>query len=147
MSFDRTQFRNLIERVLEEHGLHSEAAVRLLLGTAATESRFGTYLRQMHGGPAVGIFQMEPGTFYWLKECYGIRFRHILPRTAEEMEWDLRLAILMARLRYYVVPAPLPEPENIMALAQYWKRNYNTPQGRGTIQDFIRNYTQFVEES
>jgi len=65
MSFNVAQFKTLIERVLSEldPDLASPVAVKLLLGTAAQESRFGTFLHQLGGGPAKGAFQMEPATF------------------------------------------------------------------------------------
>jgi hypothetical protein len=62
MAFDKKQFRDLIQRTLQDLGMHSESAVNLLLGTAAQESQFGTYFRQIGGGPALGVFQMEPDT-------------------------------------------------------------------------------------
>ena len=46
---------------LESIGLWSEAAERLLLGTAIAESQL-TWLRQHGGGPARGVYQIEPAT-------------------------------------------------------------------------------------
>lgn len=51
MAFNCLQFRDLITRVLKEVALYSPAAVNLLLGTAAQESGFGTYLRQVRDRP------------------------------------------------------------------------------------------------
>ena len=146
MSFDKKQFRDLIERILEawDPNLYSEAAVNLLLGTAAQESHFGTYLRQLGGGPAIGVFQMEPATFNWLRETYSKKYSFVIGRTAEEMEWDLRLAIMMARLRYWFVPEPLPHPDSIAGLAAYWKKHYNTELGTGTVNEFVTNYHKYV---
>ncbi|KAF0118141.1 MAG: hypothetical protein FD149_866 [Rhodospirillaceae bacterium] len=52
----------VIRPTLLHLGLHSPAAEALLLGTAIQESRLGTYLRQTGGGPALGVYQMEPAT-------------------------------------------------------------------------------------
>lgn len=146
MSFDSNQFRELIRRVLSEYGpgLCSEAAINLLLGTAAQESHFGTYLWQLGGGPAVGVFQMEPATFDWLRDHFKGKYPDIGGRQAEDLEWDLRLAILLARLRYRVVPAPLPDADVVSALAGYYKQYYNTIHGKATIEEFERNYGKFV---
>lgn len=146
MSFDKNQFKDLIKRVLTEvdPALCSDAAVNLLLGTAAQESRFGQYLRQLGGGPAVGVFQMEPATFIWLRDHFEIKYPYIKERRVEELEWNLRLAILMARLRYRIVPAPLPKADVVLSLAAYWKTYYNTVQGKGTVEEFERNYRRFL---
>ena len=46
--------REIVAPALRHIGMWSEAAENLLLGTAAVESRMGTYLRQI-GGPALGM--------------------------------------------------------------------------------------------
>ena len=145
MSFNRDQFKDLIERTLEGMGpeFNSPAAVNLLLGTAAQESFFGRYLRQVRG-PALGVFQMEPATFEWLKEKYADRFPWIAKHFAFHLEWDLRLAIVFARLRYWVVPQPLPDADDLDGLAAYWKANFNSILGAGNVEQFKRNYGGFV---
>ena len=63
MAFNAQQFRNLIiEPTLEAIGMNSTSAVELLLGTMATESWAGTYIKQIKNGPALGVYQMEPAT-------------------------------------------------------------------------------------
>lgn len=64
MAFNRSHFRRAIFDVCTAIGAQfaSSSAVNLLLGTAAQESAFGTYLRQIGGGPARGVFQMAPAT-------------------------------------------------------------------------------------
>lgn len=143
MSFDKKQFRDLVTRILQEFNLYSEAAVNLLLGTAAQESYSGTYLRQI-SGPALGIFQMERPTFDWLKDTYKKKYPILETTIFEMLEWDLRLAILMARLRYRVVREALPDPQDLEGLGKYWKKYYNTPLGKGTVEEFLRNYARYV---
>ena len=147
MSFDKNQFRSLILRVLTnvDPALCSDAAVNLLLGTAAQESGLGEYIRQLGGGPALGVFQMEPATFDWLRDKYSLKYPAALQgRMAEELEWDLFLSILTARLRYRVVPEALPSSSNTLALALYWKKHYNTPAGAGTVEQFEKNYALYI---
>ena len=157
---DKTQLESLIVRVTTDIGLCSEAATQLLLGTAAQESQMGTYLRQLGGGPALGIFQMEPATHddIWgnylayhgeLKkkvERY-VSWRSIggsCSDCAEELEWNLAYAVAMARVHYQRVPQPLPSPEDLAGLAGYWKSFYNTPAGKGTVGEFLENYRRYV---
>lgn len=143
MAFDKQQFSDLIIWTLKYFDLYSQAAVNLLLGTAAVESDFGTYLRQIGGGPARGIFQMEPPTYGWLAERYSLKYRKQCAQSFPEIEWDLRLAILFARLRYRVDPSPLPAANDVVTLACYWKNIYNTAAGGGTPAKFVSKYNQF----
>lgn len=145
MSYNRKQFESLIRRVLKEtdEELCSDSAVNLLLGTAAQESKFGTFLTQIKG-PAIGCFQMEPTTFRWIQQKYENTYKTIKFRVPEAMEWDLRLAIIMCRLRYRPIAKALPEADDIQGLAEYWKTAYNTVSGRGTVGEFIANYNQYV---
>jgi hypothetical protein len=145
MSYDKRQFEDLIKRVLRDTDaeLLSDAAINLLLGTAAQESAFGTYLRQIRG-PAIGAFQMEPATFDWLRNKYKERYPHLEQCEAQDMEWDMGLAIVMARLRYRVVSAPLPTADDVAALATYWKKYYNTVAGAGTVEEFVENWGRYV---
>jgi len=62
MAFDRDQFKDLIIRVTTAQKLCSEVSANLILGTCAKDSAFGTYLRQLNGGAALGGLQMEPDT-------------------------------------------------------------------------------------
>ena len=140
---NKQQFRELIGKTLVRYELESPAAVNLLLGTAAQESAFGTYLRQVKG-PALGIFQMEPATFDWMKSKYAEKY-DFQNRYPDDMVWDLRLAILLCRLRYLVVSEPLPPAGDIDALAKYWKKHYNTEKGKGTEAQFIANYRKYVQ--
>ena len=144
MSFYKSQIKDLIERTLKEYGLYSEAATNLLLGTAAQESSFGKYLRQLNNGPALSIFQIERPTFNWLKDTFKKKFK-LDDVEFEEIEWNLKKAIVFCRLRYFVVPHPLPDADDINALAAYWKKYYNTALGAGKIEEFISNYKKYVE--
>jgi len=143
MSYNFHQFRDMVARSLKRRGLYSEDALHLLLGTAAVESRFGTYLRQVRG-PALGAFQVEPATFDWLQEKYQDRYPELAGRTSDEVEWDLDLAIFMARLRYRVVSKPLPSWKDTQSMARYWKAHYNTAAGAGHWKDFVERYGAFV---
>lgn len=145
MAYDRKQFKGLITRTLKEINLFSSSAVNLLLGTAAVESRFGSFLRQQGSGPALGAFQIEPATFSWLQSKYAKRFPYIKDKKAEELEWDLKLSIIIARLRYLVVPYPLPPSDDLPSLAAYWKTHYNTFLGAGTTEHFIKAYNYYAK--
>lgn len=143
MSYHKGQFEDLIKRTLAADNLpRKQSAVDLLLGTAAQESAFGTYLRQANG-PALGAFQMEPATFYTVKGWAEKRFPLVLEgRYATELEYDLSLAILSARLNYLSKPDSIPE--SLQGQAAYWKRYWNTYLGKGTIEQYVRNWNKYV---
>jgi len=156
MALDKEQFQDLIERKLKEINMHSGAAVHLLLGTAAQESGFGTYLRQVGGGPALGVFQMEPATEKDIWNNYlDVEFREDLAfavwracyvscANPEALEYNLAYQIVMARIHYRRIKEPLPPHDNVEALARYWKKYFNTPYGAGREDEFVRNYKKYV---
>ncbi|GBQ91007.1 hypothetical protein [Gluconobacter albidus] len=142
-----SQVRSLIVRpALQALGLWSLAAENLLMGTMLVESG-GVYLQQAGGGPAVGLWQMEPVTHddcweNWL--CAPGRSRQAtalrqmigyLAPSAALMIWNLKYAAGMARIRYQRVSAPLPAADDAQALCAYWKTHYNTAGGGGAVND------------
>jgi hypothetical protein len=150
---ERNHLRELVSDVLVNMGAHSEAAVQLLLGTAAQESHLGRYLRQIQG-PALGIMQMEPAThadivanFLRFRPELGNRVLMAASMTRHDvaaLRFNLAYSIAMARVHYMRVPAPLPAANDIAGMAGYWKRHYNTPLGRGTEQEFMENFEHLV---
>jgi len=119
---------------------YSEKALKLVTATIIHESDSGEYVKQVGGGPALGICQMEPDTFFdhenyidarktdsgWQELWSAIRSNVIGRRypDPEELLWNNGLAVAMCRLHYLRSPEPLPEPE-LDAIADYWFDNYN----------------------
>jgi len=65
---DKGQLRELIQLVLKEYDLYSRDAEEILMLTCAAESNMGKYIKQVGGGPALGIFQCEPATLEWAND-------------------------------------------------------------------------------
>jgi len=155
MSINKKQFEELIKSTLEEFAskMNTEAAVNLLLGTAAKESNFGTYLRQVRG-PALGFFQMEPATEAGIWRNYIVNMgkmgERILLITGVSgpdlpaLRANIAYQIIMARLHYRRIPAPLPAADDVCGLGKYWKKYYNTYKGRGTAKQFVKKYKKYV---
>jgi hypothetical protein len=159
------QLRTLIKAVLVKMGHFSKEAEDLLMLTAAQESHCGKYIRQIGGGPARGIFQMEPFTLDDIFTNY-LAFRPDLAKTAEQfqsqapdldLEGNLLFQIAVARILYIRIPAAIPKrgdfPGNnsgfenyIMALARYWKSHWNTVAGAGTVKEAVENYNKYAKE-
>ena len=154
--YNLKQFRQLIVKTIGEQRLYSKAAVNLLLGTAAKESDFGTYLRQLGGGPARGAFQMEFATEKdtWVNYLYLGRakrreaiyeisgVRSYLNNGA--MEWNLAYQICMARIHYRRIPEPFPAHDDIEGLGRYWDIHWNRNPEKGTVKQFIEKWDQFI---
>lgn len=150
--------KEIIRPTLKDLGLWSEAAECLVLGTACVESECGRWLRQIGGGPAVGIYQMEPGMTghddIWVNY---LAFQPELTRkvrllminsenpTAEEMIGNLYYATAMCRIKYRRDRELLPG--YLRGQAEYWKRVYNSILGKtkGTPQKYIDAWNRYVE--
>lgn len=124
----------------------SKNARMLLLATAAIESKCGYYIKQING-PALGIWQMEPETYkdIWA-ECDALHrtefYNLICDLGVRATDGHNGLiespmyACAMARLKYSMDIAPLPDCDNIRAVFDYYKRIYNTPAGASTYEKF-----------
>ena len=135
--------------------VYSPAAVNLLLGTAFQESVIGheTYLKQIGGGPALGIYQIEPATHDDIYENY---LRHRQDRADftvgflsladtdtqqtihEALIHNLRYSTVIARTKYWRRRFDWPEdPTNIQALGVIWNDHYNANPEHGFPEDFV----------
>jgi len=146
---DKVILPTLNALALDEHTLVQ--AMELLLGTAATESHLGQYLRQIGGGPALGLWQVEGETEGDVWKNY-LLYRPELATvvrgwktfTAEEMEWNHAYSCAIARLIYRRAPAPLPKAGDLRGQAAYWKQHFNTPLGKGTPEKYIQDWNELV---
>ena len=145
---DPQQFRDLvIGPSLRSIGLWSPSAEQLLLATAVVESGLRS-LKQI-AGPALGVYQIEPRTHDDIWRNF-LAYRRELASPVEELMaqantpwfiqlvWNLAYATAMARLVYYRRPEPLPEADDLVGVAEYWKAHYNTVKGAGTVAGFLR---------
>ena len=115
-------------------GLYSPESERLLMGTAAIESGFVDFV-QLGGGPARGMFQMEPPTLTWLLDTYlatpehrGLRASVLSLASSstpaiDELVGNHLFAAALARIKYLSVPEPIPPA--LADQAQYWWSWYN----------------------
>jgi len=148
----------VVRPTLQKMNLWSESAEQLIMGTAAQESRLGTFLKQIEG-PALGIYQIEPTTHQDLWTNYlsyrpekaaliaGFASRNSGPLTQpddQELVTNLAYATVIARMIYFRVPEALPDGTDISALALYWKTHYNTNLGKGKISEFEQNFRKYV---
>lgn len=131
--------------------MYSPYAVELLMGTCAQESAMGKYRKQIGGGPALGIMQIEPNTFHDVINNF-LSYREevaekvkkacgVTSFNATDLVYNDKLSICFARLIYYRVKESIPA--TLEKQAAYYKKYYNTPLGKATEDEYIRNYNKY----
>ena len=156
---DVEQFRRIVVApTLMACALWSEAAERLVLGTAIAESDL-RFLAQK-GGPAIGLFQIEPTTALDIRRYLMERQTSIATRITHwvgmhgktsifqapdefllrRLATDLELGCAFCRVKYFMKSERLPDADDIDALGAYWKKHYNTEQGKGTAAGWALAY-------
>lgn len=155
---------------LKQMDLYSESAANLIIGTMAQESRC-EYLKQIGGGPACGLIQMEPATHLDIYLNY-LRYKVDLMdkvtgylTTAEfesidksdsrdeslnavakdgSLVWNIAYQVAMCRVHYLRKKPAIPPADDIEALGRYWKEHYNTNLGKGTVAEFVENFPREI---
>jgi hypothetical protein len=152
---------DIITPVQNELGMPD--ATNLMLGTAAVESNLGRYLSQNGGGPALGIWQIEPTSntlvLGWAMQnkpdiydtLRDIRGRTKMPFTGVSgdinkiaLQYNHQYNCAIARCLYYSICEPLPNKDDVEAMGQYWKDYYNRT-GKGTVEKFVEKYNLLVK--
>ena len=154
MSFRADQLRHVISLTLNEFypRVNSSSAVELLMLTAANESNLGEYLYQDDGDVdiepnlAAGAFQIEPKTYL------DIVNRVILPKHRsfkviphKELITDIKTSIIVARMKYWPFPQPLPNKDDSVGIAHYYKKYYNTSRGKANIRVALQKYYKYCK--
>ena len=162
MGINAQQLKDLVViPVLKLMELDSGSAIDLVMGTAAQESHMGKYIRQVgfddSKNGAFGIYQIELLThddvFYrFLKErksriyslCERLKIEALTD--SQNLTANLFYSTAICRAKYLMISAPLPEENDLIGLAKYWKKYYNTDLGRGTMDEFIDNFKYWCKK-
>ncbi len=145
--------RQIIRNTLTPAQLWSPAAEELLMATSAQESHLGQYRHQING-PAIGIYQMEPGDHDDIWRNY-LAYKPALAaiaaaaskdpaHPASEMQLNDQYATVMCRIHYMRCPKALPSASDLNGLWLYYKVNYNSVNGAATQPQFDANYHRYV---
>lgn len=131
----------LVRDVLNKIGAYSPRAEAAILMIIAHESGGGKFRRQVGGGPARGLIQMEGPTFADVLKHSARVDRYLRAAgydparvTCDQMEHDDRLSVVMARARLSMDTKPIPDTP--AALAAYLKRFWNGP-GKATPEKYL----------
>jgi hypothetical protein len=136
------EFKEKCSAALKLWGLHSDAAVELLAMICAHESHGGKYRRQIGGGPALGIFQIEPPTHndVWNRSrsisanALKAGFKRDKNKMAESDEYSIFVA------RHIIMLDPKPIPTEPDAMAFWCKKRWNTDEGKATADKYLNDW-------
>lgn len=132
--------------------LWSQKAENLIVGTGLVESEF-SYLRQIEG-PAISFWQLEPPTITWLVARLSVD-KDLFLRVKNTLHYadlsvdpfivthNVAYACILARLKYWFDPTPLPDEDNILGMAKYWNRHYCTNIDDKKVQRFVDLYDKY----
>ena len=137
---------HVVTPTLRAIDLWSPAAERLVFLTAVHESGLRSLL-QRGGGPARGVYQVEPATMADVIERTQAKYPRLwsraelflapAPSLDDQLVTNLAWATVICRLKYYLVPEPLPDAADRAALAAYWGKWYQTESDPVKIAAFL----------
>lgn len=134
---------NLTEWLLE-WGLHSDHCVELLLMIIAHESSGGKHRRQIGGGPALGIYQIEPPTHNSIWDnsdtIHGRAVKFGIKRDLSQLEHNDKYSTFVAR--HYLLMDKNPLPKTTEEMARYCKAYWNRT-GKATPEKYLNDYLRW----
>lgn len=145
-----SQYADLIlEPALKAMRMYSLDAMYLMLRTALVESRL-THIKQLPAGPALGFMQIEPDTYAdiirYLKTRDGIRISILeycgyisLPAHPHVLIHNVAFNAMIARVKYWMTPQPIPNYKDIKSQGEYYLNWYNTVRGKSTLESFMKH--------
>jgi len=138
-----------------KYPLWTAEAEEMLLMIAAHESGLGRNLSQI-GGPALGIYQMEPDTLVDNYKNYLFKRRIFLKQVQDitgtvnidekHLQYNPIYSTIHARIKLYRSPGKLPEANNIVDMAAYCKKYYNSLKGKATPKKYIDAYNRLIKQ-
>lgn len=146
------ELRHLVIRpTLKYLNQYSMAAETLLMGTAAVESAMGYQLKQ-HKGHGLGVYHISPRSHQLLWDQYlakdpdlaskirGLASQHeFLSNPHCELTTNLRYATAIAWLIYKRKGKPLPQADDLTAMAKFWRRHFHA-RPQADINTYIKRY-------
>jgi hypothetical protein len=143
-----SQLFEMIEDVVEKMAgpkENKEAVTELMICTAAQETHLGTLKDPSTYRYGSGIMQIDPIGITdilrrgskWIEFCkkeYNFHFDKLKHR---ELETSALLCVVASRIRYKVVPHPIPNTTE--GLWEYYKKYYNSYAGAATREEYMKN--------
>lgn len=164
--------KDIVEPTLKQFNLYSKDAAELVTATANHESGIFKYRRQLNVNPdgdvgGFGLGQIELLTHHDHYKNFLIYKKDLCQKIIDTFFNGINMSVeyfieneiyhdkellryndfyncLMIRITYLRKTEPLPDSDDIYALADYWKRHYNTILGKGTIEKFVKDYNYSI---
>ncbi len=136
-----------VVRDLKGNNEDTEATRQLMIGTIAQETKLGTFRDPSPYKHGAGLCQIDPGIPFEdiqdrgskyiekVKRIYGIDIERA---THRELELSPLLSVIMARVKYKLVPKSIPT--NFDGQWEYYKKYYNSYAGKATKEEYTENY-------
>lgn len=126
--------------------------VALILETACIESTFGEIVKQKRG-PALGVFQMQPGTFRELQKSLQPAEKRFISKYKDEdlsnldnLKFNIPYQVAQCILLYSQFDVHKQNLSSIDKRARLYKKHWNTPKGKATPSLFIRRANQHLSK-
>ena len=144
------EIKEIVEHALYKLNCYSDDALALVVRTGMAESGYRALRGYGKYNPAIGFWQIEPAT---LKDMiknflnYRKKYKDALKELGMEFKGDdIEMSVMsnmavqaaLCRLHYRRDKKAIPSWDDIEAQGLYWKRVYNTPKGRGTVNHFVK---------
>ena len=129
--------------------MYSIDAMYLMSCTALVESKL-THLKQLPDGPALGFMQVEPDTYFDVIRYLNIRDdigSKVLgycnytdyPLTTNVMIHNLAYNAMIARVKYWMQPQPIPSYKDSVNQAEYYELYFNGNPEVNKVDEFVRH--------
>ena len=143
------EIKEIVEYALYKIDSYSDDALALVVRTGMAESGYRALKGYGEGNPAIGFWQIEPATMNDMITNYihyRSHYKKNLISLGMNFEKDTIMSVMsnlavqaaLCRLHYRRDKDPLPSWDNLEGQASYWKRVYNTVEGRGTVKHFMK---------
>jgi len=123
------------------------------MGTVLKESGL-KFLKQIGGGPGLGLGQIEPATtkdvwFRYLARPDKLELRYKVsqfispsPDILEQVAGNMYLSVAIIRVKYFMQSEALPGEFDVEGMADYWGRYYQTDNIDSQKEQFVKLYRQ-----
>ena len=143
------EIKEIVEYALYKIDSYSDDALALVVRTGMAESGYRALKGYGEGNPAIGFWQVEPATLNDMITNYihyRSHYKKNLISLGMNFEKDTIMSVMsnmavqaaLCRLHYRRDKDPIPSWDNLEGQASYWKRVYNTVEGRGTVKHFMK---------
>lgn len=153
----RNQLREMMLDVCEALKGNNEdlkSTLVLMLATCYQETNFGGFKDPTPYRAGAGLMQFDKMPFEDIRDRGGRFYKVVLRNfgidvpslTHRELEFSPLASIVMARIKYKLVPSKIPSWDDFEGQWLYYKKWYNSYLGRATKEEFLVSYNKAIAE-